>query len=74
MKKLETMFLVEGCVVLAMIDAETGEEYCVQLNKWDSIRIPRGQAHQIIAIEDSKLVEFSTMHEETDSYRVRKGD
>lgn len=74
MKKLETMFLIEGSVVLSMIDAETGNEYAVQLNKWDSIRIERGQAHQIIAIEDSKLIEFSTTHEEKDSYRVRKGD
>ena len=38
------------------------------------VEIPRGMRHQMIAIEDSELYEFSTTHFESDSYRVTKGD
>lgn len=75
MKKLETMMLVSGTVDLLMVDPDLGREYTVRLDKeGDSILIPRGQVHQIIALEESVVVEFSTTHEESDSYRVRKGD
>jgi len=74
MKKMETMYLQDGIVDIDFIDAETGVKYIVHLYPGDSIRIPRGQAHQIIALEDSNLFEFSTKHEEEDSYRVWKGD
>lgn len=74
MNKMETMFLYAGRVNIDMIDAETGKKYTVELKEGDSILIPRGQVHQIIALEDSDLIEFSTKHEETDSYRVEKGD
>ncbi len=33
-----------------------------------------GLRHQMIALEDSELFEFSTEHFEEDSYRVLKGD
>jgi hypothetical protein len=36
--------------------------------------IPQGLRHQMIALEDSKLFEFSTTHYESDSYRIVKGD
>lgn len=74
MDKLETMLLVEGRVNLRMIDPADGQEYFVELEKGDSILIPRGQVHQIIGVESSKIIEFSTTHEESDSYRVQKGD
>lgn len=74
MKKLETMFLVEGQVDIKFIDPDTGKPYVVSLEKGDAVRIPRGQVHQIIANKPSSLIEFSTTHEEEDSYRVEKGD
>lgn len=72
--KMETMFLQAGRVCLRFIDTETAKEYEIVLDPGDSIRIPRGQPHQIIALEESDLYEFSTMHEETDSHRIAKGD
>lgn len=74
MNKLETMYLEWGHVRLDFIDAELGSQYSIDLFTGDSIRIPRGQAHQIHGIEKSKLMEFSTIHEESDSYRIWKGD
>ena len=36
--------------------------------------IPVGLRHQMIALEDSILIEFSTHHEDSDSIKVIKGD
>lgn len=33
-----------------------------------------GLRHQMIALEDTELFEFSTQHFESDSYRLQKGD
>lgn len=74
MNKTETMYLQSGSVELRMIDPETGKMYSIHLFPGDSLLIPRGQVHQICAFEDSDIFEFSTTHEETDSYRVAKGD
>lgn len=74
LNKTETMFLGLGRVDLRFIDPETGKPYTVELHPGDSILIPRGQVHQIVALEDSDIFEFSTEHREDDSYRVAKGD
>ena len=44
------------------------------LNKGESFHIPVGLIHQIIALEDTELFEFSTEHFDSDSYRIIKGD
>jgi len=73
--KLETMYLQSGAATILFIDPETGKEYDEYLFAGDSIKIPRGQVHQIIAgATGAEIIEFSTKHEETDSYRVKKGD
>lgn len=46
----------------------------ITLNPGDSFHIPIGLRHQMIALEDSKLVEFSSTHFEDDSIRIIKGD
>lgn len=46
----------------------------VILNPGDKFHIYRGLRHQMIALEDTELFEFSTQHFEDDSYRVIKGD
>jgi len=44
------------------------------LNKGDKFHVYRGLRHQMIALEDTELFEFSTQHFDEDSYRVIKGD
>ena len=44
------------------------------LNPGDNFHIPVGLRHQMIALEDSKLVEFSSTHADEDSIRIVKGD
>jgi mannose-6-phosphate isomerase-like protein (cupin superfamily) len=63
-KKLETMYLRSGKVIIRM------EDETVPLEPGDKLQIQRFQLHQIEAIEDSELYEFSTFHEESDSIRI----
>ena len=53
-------------------DIEQAEE--LELMPGMNFHIPQGLIHQMIAIEDSELFEFSTQHFDSDSYRVIKGD
>lgn len=40
----------------------------------DAFHIPPYRVHFALALEDSEVYEFSTHHEEADSYRILKGD
>jgi quercetin dioxygenase-like cupin family protein len=40
----------------------------------DNFHVYRGLRHQMIALEDTELFEFSTQHFDEDSYRILKGD
>ena len=44
------------------------------LNPGENFWVYRGLRHQMIALEDSELFEFSTQHFDSDSYRLEKGD
>ena len=44
------------------------------LGPGDNFHVFRGLRHQMEAIEDTELFEFSTQHFDTDSYRIHKGD
>ena len=44
------------------------------LTQGDNFHVARGLRHQMIALEDSELFEFSTQHFDEDSYRIVKGD
>ncbi len=75
--KKETMLVISGAMRIRLVDTETAEEYEQILFKDESILIEQGQPHQICNLmdtEDLVLVEFSTIHEETDSKRLQKGD
>jgi len=44
------------------------------LNPGDNFHVYRGLRHQMIALEDTELFEFSTQHFDEDSHRIIKGD
>jgi len=46
----------------------------VILTKGDNFHVRRGLRHQMVALEDTELFEFSTQHFDEDSYRILKGD
>ena len=46
----------------------------VILERGDNFHVYVGLRHQMIALEDTELFEFSTQHFDSDSYRIIKGD
>lgn len=62
--------LVAGCA--RQHDSSLIKE--IVLNRGDNFYIPPGRVHQMIALEDTELYEFSTTHMDEDSYRLVKGD
>ena len=73
--KDETFYLQEGKILLKYSDdddIESAKE--IVLNRGDKFHIYRGLRHQMFALEDTDLFEFSTQHFEHDSNRVIPGD
>jgi quercetin dioxygenase-like cupin family protein len=73
--KDETFYIQSGKILLKYSD---GDEMIyadeIILNKGDKFHIYRGLRHQMFAIEDTELFEFSTQHFDEDSYRLERGD
>ena len=61
--KDETFFILEGLVFM-----EVGNESSV-MEPGDILRLEPGAKHRFTGLHDSKIIEFSTHHEEGDSYR-----
>lgn len=72
--KNEVFYINTGVFELRLIDVDNAEIYSRTLFPGTCIDIPRGQPHQLICIEEGQVIEFSTKHQESDSYRVGKGD
>ncbi len=62
--KDESMYLYSGKMLIKM------EDETVPLDVGDTIHILPFQHHQLIAIEDSELIETSTTHFDSDSVRL----
>jgi len=73
--KDEVFYLQSGKMIVKFSekeDIQQAEE--VLLEPGQNFYIYPGLKHQMIALEDSELYEFSTQHFDEDSYRVIKGD
>ena len=73
--KDEVFYLQSGKMIVKYSDdddLENAEE--LVLNAGDNFHIYTGLRHQMIALEDSELFEFSTQHFDSDSHRIAKGD
>jgi mannose-6-phosphate isomerase-like protein (cupin superfamily) len=73
--KTESFYLHSGALIVRVKtspEAETTKEF--ELRKGQCMDVPPGLVHQMEALEDSELFEFSTEHFESDSYRLVKGD
>ena len=62
-QKDETFYILKGKVLL-----EIGMQKNIML-PGDSILIKPGQKHRFTGLEDSEIIEFSTHHDDSDSYR-----
>lgn len=73
--KTETFYLQSGLIqVLHSLGDDIRQAEEVVLKPGDSFHVPVGLKHQMIALKESELFEFSTQHFEEDSYRIVKGD
>jgi mannose-6-phosphate isomerase-like protein (cupin superfamily) len=61
--KHETFYLLEGRVLMEL-DGE-----CSFMDPGDIREIKPNQKHRFTGMEDSRIIEFSTHHEDSDSYR-----
>ena len=74
-KKVETFYLQSGKMLVKYGNIDDKEvAFETLLTPGDAFEIPRGRRHQMTALEDSELFEFSTEHFEDDSIRIKKGD
>jgi len=73
--KDETFYLQSGKILLTYGDTDDiNEATQIILEKGDKFHIYRELRHQMLALEDTELFEFSTQHFDEDSYRVIQGD
>lgn len=73
--KDETFYIQSGKLKLLYSDEDDLVNAIeIILNPGDKFHIYRGLRHQMYALEDTELFEFSTQHFEEDSIRIIKGD
>ena len=73
--KDEVFYIQSGKVMVKYSDEDDiaqAEE--TELGKGQNFHVYIGLRHQMIALEDSELFEFSTQHFDSDSHRIQKGD
>lgn len=73
--KTESFYLRSGRLTVRIKespDAEITDEF--ELGPGECMDIPPGLIHQMEALEDAELFEFSTQHFDSDSHRLVKGD
>lgn len=73
--KDETFYLQSGKILLKYSESDDRDSSSeIILSPGDTFYIPTGLRHQMLALEDSELFEFSTQHFDEDSIRVISGD
>jgi mannose-6-phosphate isomerase-like protein (cupin superfamily) len=72
--KNETWYVSEGLFKLITIDTEDAERHETTLHPGTIVEIEKGMPHQLEALTDGEIFEVSTMHYDSDSYRIEKGD
>ena len=73
--KDEVFYLQSGKLVVKYSDQDDLEAAeSIVLNPGENFHVYRGLRHQMMALEDSELFEFSTQHFDSDSHRILKGD
>lgn len=73
--KNETFYLSKGKIIVSLGTLDSPYiQQTLEMNIGESLDIPVGLVHSVLALEDSEIIEFSTHHEDSDSYRIIKGD
>ncbi len=71
--KHETFYVISGSLFLSHIDASNADIVERVIFKGETVEVPRGLPHKLEADgSDVELIETSTYHRDSDSYRVSK--
>jgi mannose-6-phosphate isomerase-like protein (cupin superfamily) len=73
--KDEVFYIQSGKILVRYSDSDdinTAKELVLEAG--DRFHVYRGLRHQMEALMDTELFEFSTQHFDSDSYRILKGD
>lgn len=75
-KVKDEVFYIQSGKILVKYSEENDItlSHSITLERGDSFHVKTGLRHQMLALEDTELFEFSTEHFEDDSYRIIKGD
>ena len=68
-RKRETFYVSEGEVLLELYEVKGVRRVRRVMKPGDTQEIISGQKHRFTGLEDSVMFEFSTHHEDSDSYR-----
>ena len=73
--KDEVFYIQSGKILVKFSDEDDlSKAQEVVLSRGDNFHVHVGHRHQMIALEDTELFEFSTQHFDSDSHRIEKGD
>ena len=70
--KHETFYVIEGDLELTLVDTETTEENVICLEEGGAFELSQNVPHRLESSTGAKILEISTFHEDSDSYRVLK--
>lgn len=72
--KHETWYVLKGTLRLNYILTDSATPVFETIKEGDVIVVPPCHPHQLVADTEADILEVSTLHVETDSYRIEKGD
>lgn len=72
--KKESWYVVYGQLLMRYYNLSNADQKERIIYEGEVVNIPAGNPHQLTALDDSMIFEVSSMHEDTDSYRIGKGD
>jgi len=73
--KDEVFYLQSGLMIVKFSeDDDINSAQKIVLRPGQNFHVYRGLRHQMLALKDSELFEFSTQHFDSDSHRIIKGD
>ncbi|MSR71030.1 cupin domain-containing protein [Candidatus Kaiserbacteria bacterium] len=72
--KDETWYVLSGKLELSYYNLANADRLKKVLKQGAVVHVPPNTPHQLKALEASVVIEVSTPHEESDSYRIGKGD
>jgi mannose-6-phosphate isomerase-like protein (cupin superfamily) len=74
LNKKETWYVSTGSFRFRWINTKNADIIEESLKPGDTITNEVGEPHQLICLEEGDIFEVSTHHQDSDSYRVGKGD